>query len=330
MTDRKIASNIAENIEQIQGMLDRIFTEANTLGVYLVDDSGFLIAEAGKIDIDQVALAALVAASFGANVEIARILGEKDFDRLTHQGENRNLHISRVGKSHILITAFDTETNLGLVKLYVDRAVIHLAAILDFDPHRLKLKSETDSFTSPLGTQELETAGEIEDKPEETGGDEVVTGVELEIGETSPEEETAGSEKDTVALEEELMEPSEEESIENLSEESAEKSEAADEEGNESDLQDSTVKPDSNVDNGNGLLTEFLKGDHKAATETNEMTEEETHDPSDVSGSAENAEVERKSQDDVEESEEDDNDVKKVKEDNNDGDAKDIPAWLDN
>ncbi|HHE46467.1 MAG TPA: hypothetical protein ENL08_02030, partial [Bacteroidetes bacterium] len=58
-----------QNLRQVQGVLRRIFSEAGTHGVYLVDESGFLIAEAGKINLDRVALAALVAASFGATAE---------------------------------------------------------------------------------------------------------------------------------------------------------------------------------------------------------------------------------------------------------------------
>ena len=125
------------NVRQIQGILNRITSEAGTKGVYLVEESGFLIAEAGNIDIDRVALAALVAASFGATTEIAKLLGEESFTQLTQQGTDSHLFICKAGSRHIVIAVFGKETNLGLVKLYVEKAVIHLGAMLDYEPPKL-------------------------------------------------------------------------------------------------------------------------------------------------------------------------------------------------
>ncbi len=139
-----------QNLRQVQGVLRRIFSEAGTHGVYLVDESGFLIAEAGKINLDRVALAALVAASFGATAEIARLLGEKSFNQLTQQGENRNLFICKAGERHIVIAVFGKETNLGLVKLYVEKAVVHLGALLDYVPPELK-KAEREGVEDLVG-----------------------------------------------------------------------------------------------------------------------------------------------------------------------------------
>jgi len=126
-----------QNLRQIKGILERITSEAGTHGVYLVDDSGFLIAEAGDIEIDRVTLSALVAASFGATAEIAKLLGETNFTQLTQQGTSRHIFICKAGNRHIVIAVFGRETNLGLVKLYVERAVVHLGAMLDYEPPSL-------------------------------------------------------------------------------------------------------------------------------------------------------------------------------------------------
>ena len=125
----------AHKIQEITlSILSRIVGEAGALGTFLVDESGFLIAESGEIDIDREALSALVAATFGATAEIARILGESDFARITHQGSKRNLFIGKAGEKHILIVVFGTETNLGLVKLYTEQFCDQLAKVLDFEP----------------------------------------------------------------------------------------------------------------------------------------------------------------------------------------------------
>ena len=131
MLNLQEVENYLDNLQRTQAVLDRLITEAGTYGVFMVDDNGFLVAEAGDIDIDRMALAALIAASFEATAEVARILGETDFNRLTHQGKNHHLFIGKAGKRHILIVVFGSETNLGLVKLYAEQAAEQLGTILD-------------------------------------------------------------------------------------------------------------------------------------------------------------------------------------------------------
>ena len=168
-----------QNLRQVQGVLRRIYTEAGTHGVYLVDESGFLIAEAGKIDLDRVALAALVAASFGATAEIAKLVGEHSFTQLTQQGENRNLFICKAGKRHIVIAVFGRETNLGLVKLYVEQAVIHLGALLDYVPptltkvedEELETVTEEAPVDMEISDTEVEERAEVEEKINEQDAD---------------------------------------------------------------------------------------------------------------------------------------------------------------
>ena len=139
----------AHKIQEITlNILSRIVGEAGALGTFLVDESGFLIAESGDIDIDREALSALVAATFGATAEIARILGEDDFSRITHQGSQRNLFIGKAGEKHILIVVFGSETNLGLVKLYTEQFCDQLAKVLDFEPANVhdKVEENIDSI----------------------------------------------------------------------------------------------------------------------------------------------------------------------------------------
>jgi predicted regulator of Ras-like GTPase activity (Roadblock/LC7/MglB family) len=134
-----------DNLHRVQLELDRIVTEAGALGDFMVDENGFLIAESGAIDIDRVALSALVAASFGATAEIARILGEADFNRIIHQGSTRQLFIGKAGSRHILIVVFGKDTNLGLVKLYAERVAANIGLIMDSS-------AEPEPIGSPDGT----------------------------------------------------------------------------------------------------------------------------------------------------------------------------------
>ncbi len=143
-----------DNLHRTQSVLDRIVAEAEALGVFLVDMDGFLVAESGNIEIDRVALAALIAASFGATAEIARLLKENDFDRLTHQGSNRSLFIGKAGSRHILIVVFGGETNLGLVKLYAEKAAEHLGEFLDVKPKAAKQADQAQDAESTPPSEE--------------------------------------------------------------------------------------------------------------------------------------------------------------------------------
>ncbi|MDP8228763.1 MAG: roadblock/LC7 domain-containing protein [Candidatus Electryoneaceae bacterium] len=140
--------NYLDNLQRTQSVLDRLIDEAGTHGVFVVDDNGFLVAEAGDIEIDRMALAALLAASFEATAEVARILGETDFNRLTHQGKNHHLFIGKAGERHILIVVFGTETNLGLVKLYAEQAAEQLGTILDSGGDNADASASTPAETS--------------------------------------------------------------------------------------------------------------------------------------------------------------------------------------
>jgi len=53
---------------------------------------------------------------------MAKLLGEKDFSILFHEGEKDNIHISIVEQRVILVVIFDERSSLGLVRLRVKKA----------------------------------------------------------------------------------------------------------------------------------------------------------------------------------------------------------------
>jgi len=110
------------------GRIDRVLEEflrlAGASSVMLVDKEGHMITRAGKApSFDQDTISALVAGSFSATREMARLLGEKEFSALYHQGERDNIQLSLVGDRTILTVIFDESTTLGMVRLYVGEAV---------------------------------------------------------------------------------------------------------------------------------------------------------------------------------------------------------------
>jgi predicted regulator of Ras-like GTPase activity (Roadblock/LC7/MglB family) len=112
-----------EEFRKINEELLRLFHRANAKVVFLIDKNGQLIASAGNTqDIDTTSLASLTAGNIAATGGIARLLGEKEFTILFHEGENDNIHISLIGQRVILVVIFDRRSSLGLVRLRVKKS----------------------------------------------------------------------------------------------------------------------------------------------------------------------------------------------------------------
>ncbi|OGP63949.1 MAG: dynein regulation protein LC7 [Deltaproteobacteria bacterium RBG_16_42_7] len=120
-----------EEFRQITTVIDRLLKEANAKVVFLVDKDGQLIAASGATgEIDTTSLASLTAGNIAATGGLAKLIGEKEFSILFHEGERDNLHISIVGQRVILVVIFDQKSSLGLVRLRVKKASDELNAIL--------------------------------------------------------------------------------------------------------------------------------------------------------------------------------------------------------
>ena len=131
-----------EEFHQISQVIDNLLKAANARVIFLVDKNGQLIANSGEVDnIDTTSLASLTAGNVAATGGLAKILGEKEFSQLFHEGERDNLHISIVGQRIILVVIFDERSSLGLVRLRVKKASEELNAIFD----RLVKKAEAES-----------------------------------------------------------------------------------------------------------------------------------------------------------------------------------------
>jgi predicted regulator of Ras-like GTPase activity (Roadblock/LC7/MglB family) len=112
-----------EEFTKIQDILERLRKEANAKFVFLVDKAGQQIASNGDLrDIDTTSLASLTAGNVAATDGLAKLIGEKEFTVLFHEGEKDNLHISIVAQRVILVVIFDERSSLGLVRLRVKKA----------------------------------------------------------------------------------------------------------------------------------------------------------------------------------------------------------------
>ena len=112
-----------EEFDRISHVLNRLKVDANAKIVFLVDKNGQQIAGAGEIDlVDTTSLASLTAGNVAATDGLARLIGEREFTILFHEGRKDNIHISIVGQRLILVVIFDERSSLGLVRLRVRKA----------------------------------------------------------------------------------------------------------------------------------------------------------------------------------------------------------------
>jgi predicted regulator of Ras-like GTPase activity (Roadblock/LC7/MglB family) len=111
----------------IHEILNRFLSDSQSKCAMVVDRSGQLVTTVGEQPrFDATAFASLTAADFSANDQLARLIGETDFNTLFHQGERESMLLADVGRRVILVVLFDNKTTLGLVKLKLKGTVEQL------------------------------------------------------------------------------------------------------------------------------------------------------------------------------------------------------------
>ncbi|MCA1582549.1 MAG: roadblock/LC7 domain-containing protein [Acidobacteria bacterium] len=121
-----------EEFQKIKDALGRLRQDSNANVVFLVDKNGQQIAAMGDMtNLDTTSLASLTAGNVAATDGLARLIGEKEFSILFHEGEKDNIHISIVAQRVILVVIFDERSSLGLVRLRVRRATSELDRIFE-------------------------------------------------------------------------------------------------------------------------------------------------------------------------------------------------------
>jgi predicted regulator of Ras-like GTPase activity (Roadblock/LC7/MglB family) len=112
-----------EEFTLLEEALRRLRQDANAKAVFLIDKNGQQIAATGEIEqFDTTSLASLTAGNVAATDGLAKLIGEREFSVLFHEGQQDHIHISIVAKRAILVVIFDDRSSLGLVRLRVKRA----------------------------------------------------------------------------------------------------------------------------------------------------------------------------------------------------------------
>ena len=133
-----------QEISELCGALQR---SANARAVMLVDRNGQFITSHGEVEhLDLTSLASLTAGNMAATSGLARLMGEKEFPNIFHEGEKDHLHLSIVGQRAILVVMFDRRSSLGLVRLRVKQTTVLLNGVFE----AMQTRSEKSAPQSPL------------------------------------------------------------------------------------------------------------------------------------------------------------------------------------
>lgn len=112
--------------------LQQFLSDSDARCALLVDRTGQLVATVGeRPNFDPTAFSTLAAADFSANDQLAKLIGENDFNSLFHQGEKESMYLADVARRVILVVLFDNRTTLGLVRLKMRQTVIHLTQLFE-------------------------------------------------------------------------------------------------------------------------------------------------------------------------------------------------------
>ncbi len=127
-----------EDLDQIDKLLEEFLKLSSAKSIFLVDTEGHLITQKGPAQtLNPETLSALVAGSFAATKELARILGETEFAVMFHQGKKDHIHISLVASRAITATVFNEKTTVGMVNLYSKELCSKLEKIFEIASKRV-------------------------------------------------------------------------------------------------------------------------------------------------------------------------------------------------
>ena len=140
----------AEDIDRINQILDRLLHLSDARCALLVDKEGHLITKRGEMSqgFDGESISALVAGSFAATKEMAKLLGEEEFSVLFHQGVKDSIQLTLVADRALLAVMFDDRTTIGMVRLYANETSTKVAELLKIAAQREPVAGMGADFTT--------------------------------------------------------------------------------------------------------------------------------------------------------------------------------------
>jgi len=120
-----------EDVAHIDSVLQDYLQKSESDLSVIIDKGGNVISQYGDLEVmDVTIIAALAAGSFAATKELARRIGEIEFNALYHQGNGSHIFMNSIDEDTIMITVFGSQTTVGLVRFYSTSASHALAEVL--------------------------------------------------------------------------------------------------------------------------------------------------------------------------------------------------------
>jgi predicted regulator of Ras-like GTPase activity (Roadblock/LC7/MglB family) len=120
-----------EDVAGLDGILGDFLKKSEAELTVVIDRGGNVISQFGDRDVmDVTIIAALAAGSFAATRELARRIGEVEFNALYHQGNGSHMFMNSVDDDTIMITVFGPRTTVGLVRFYSTSAAQNVSDLL--------------------------------------------------------------------------------------------------------------------------------------------------------------------------------------------------------
>ena len=120
------------DVQRLDSEIDTFLELSKARCVLLVDRDGHLVTRRGEpMRTSEESVSALVAGSFAATQEMARLLGESEFSIMFHQGHRDSIQLQLVGDRTLMATLFDGRTNLGMVRFYAQETAARLNTVFE-------------------------------------------------------------------------------------------------------------------------------------------------------------------------------------------------------
>jgi predicted regulator of Ras-like GTPase activity (Roadblock/LC7/MglB family) len=149
-----------QDVATLDGVLGDFLKKAEADLTVVIDRGGNVISQFGDHSVmDVTIIAALAAGSFAATCELARRIGEVEFNALYHQGNGSHMFMNSVDEDTIMITVFSSRTTVGLVRFYSTAAahsVADLLKALQRNGHGLEFNA-SDISSTPIFADPPET-----------------------------------------------------------------------------------------------------------------------------------------------------------------------------
>ena len=116
----------------IAKILDELSANTRAETIVFCESNGYPVTYKGNVkNLDLPAISSLAANNFSATAQMASMIGEKgSFKFLFHEGKDKNIYLSNVGFSFVLMVIFDVSVALGIIRIYTKKSINDLVDLL--------------------------------------------------------------------------------------------------------------------------------------------------------------------------------------------------------